>query len=102
MAQSPNDISANGALLGSVLLFNTFINDTVKGIECTLSTFADDTKLRDAVATPKKQIAIQRDLDELKEQAHENLVWSNKTTCKVLNPDQGKPWYQHRLVAKQI
>lgn len=53
---------ASGIPLGLVLglvLFTIFINDLDKWIECTLSNFADDMKLRGMSNTPQVCAAIQ-------------------------------------------
>ncbi|KAK4831977.1 hypothetical protein QYF61_020360 [Mycteria americana] len=95
----------SGVPQGSVLglaLFNIFVGNMDSGIECTLSKFANNTKLCGVVDMLEGRDAIQRDLDRLERWARVNLVKFNKAKHKVLHTGRGNPKHKCRLGGEWI
>ncbi|GAB0209759.1 hypothetical protein GRJ2_003441600 [Grus japonensis] len=71
--------------------------DYTVDIKCTLSKFANDTKLCGEVNTLEGRDAIQRDLERLERWAHANCMKFNKAKGKVLHVGQCNPKHNYRL-----
>ncbi|GAB0177089.1 mitochondrial enolase superfamily member 1 [Grus japonensis] len=85
-----------GSVLGPAL-FNIFVGNMDSGIKCTLSKFANDTKLCGGVDTLEGRDAIQRDLDRFERWARANCMMFNKAKSNVLHVGQRNLKHNYRL-----
>ncbi|KAK4819200.1 hypothetical protein QYF61_026816 [Mycteria americana] len=85
-----------GSIIGPVLL-NIFINNLDAGLECTISKFADDTKLGSAVDSLEGQDALQRGLGRLEHWVIINGMKFNKSKCWILYLGWSNAGHKYKL-----
>lgn len=64
--------------VSGLVLFKNFISDLDEGAQCTLSRFADDTKLGEVDNMPEGCPTFQQDLDRLVNWAERNFLNKDK------------------------
>ncbi|PKU38893.1 rna-directed dna polymerase from mobile element jockey-like [Limosa lapponica baueri] len=90
-----------GSVVGPVL-FSAFISNLGAGLERSISSFAEDTKLEGAVDSLEGQEALQRDLDILEHWAMINGMKFNKPKCQILHLGQSNAGRKYKMAEEWL
>lgn len=82
--------------------FKTLISGLQDEIKCTLTEFANYTKLSGEVDTSEGGVTLQKDQEGLEDWSNKNHMKSDKDKHKVLHLVKHNPQVQHKLGSTQL
>ena len=90
-----------GSVLGP-LLFIIYINDIDVGLNNTVSKFADDTKIGNAIITEDDRLSFQKDLNTISEWSTNWDMPFNISKCQLLQIGRLNNKYSYEIMGNQI
>ncbi len=90
-----------GSVLGPIL-FIIYINDLDVGLNNTVSKFADDTKIGNAIVTEDDRAKLQEDLNKIAEWSEKWQMPFNVSKCQMLQVGHSNKKYEYDMMGQKI